>query len=106
MVSFGKSKYQLRNLGQITTKANLNKVFNINTNTCINLPQTTGFGHWIATGLVFESQLDVLQVTAPGVPDFVSHPVGSPRIHMPEEWAASNYQEDKIVNARDKALLS
>jgi len=45
--------------------------------------QSVYFGHWIATGLVFESQLDVLQVTAPGVPDFVSHPVGSSRIHLP-----------------------
>ena len=81
-------------------------MFNININTCINVPQTTGLGHWIGAGMVFESQLDVLQVTAPGVPDFVSHPVGSPLIHLPEEWAASNYQEEKIVKTRDKALLS
>ena len=71
-----------------------------------NVPQSTVLGHSLAAGLVPASQLDVLQVTAPGVPDFVSHPVGSPLIHLPEEWAASNYQEEKIVKTRDKALLS
>ena len=52
--------------------------------TVSDVPQSTVLGHCLASGLAFASQLDVLQVTAPGVPDlpaptphFVAHPVGS-----------------------------
>ena len=55
-----------------------------------NVPQALVAGHCLASGLVFGSQLVVLQVTAPGVPDkpsptphFVSHPLGSACIHLP-----------------------
>ena len=55
-----------------------------------NVPQSTVLGHCFASGLVFGSQLDVLQVTLPGVPDlpaatphFVAHPLGSPCFQSP-----------------------
>ena len=61
------------------------------TYTGIRVPQSSVLGHVLAAGLVSGSQLDVVQVTAPGVPDlpastphFVSHPVGSAVCHWPE----------------------
>ena len=54
-------------------------------------PQSSVLGHCLAAGLASASQLDVLQVTAPGVPDapaatphFVAHPVGSACIQLPD----------------------
>ena len=45
------------------------------------------------------SQLDVVQPTKPGVPDWpaatphlVAQPVGSVRIHVPKDWGALNNQ--------------
>ena len=55
---------------------------------------------------MFESQLDVLHLTAPGVPDFVSHPVGASCVHLPKEWVVFNDQEGEIIKTRDKTLLS
>ena len=55
-----------------------------------NAPQSTVLGHCLAAGLTSASQLVVLQLTAPGVPDwpaatphFVAHPVGSACIQVP-----------------------
>jgi hypothetical protein len=47
------------------------------------LAQSAFLGHCLGLGFVFESQLDVLHRTAPGVPDFVSHPVGASCVHLP-----------------------
>jgi len=47
------------------------------------LAQSALLGHCLGSGFVFESQLDVLHLTAPGVPDFVSHPVGASCVHLP-----------------------
>ena len=78
-----------------------------------NAPQSSVSGHSLAAGFVSGSQLDVLQVTAPGVPDlpaptphFVAHPVGSARIHLPEEWIMSNIQANKLgkKNSRGTSL--
>merc|ERR1711900_105797 len=52
-------------------------------------PQSSVLGHCLGPGFVSGSQLDVVQLTAPGVPDrpaptphlFVAHPVGSPCTH-------------------------
>ena len=56
-----------------------------------NVPQLSVLGHCLAAGLASGSQLEVLQVTAPGVPDlpaatphFVAHPLGSPCFHLPK----------------------
>ena len=54
---------------------------------------------------MFESQLDVLHLTAPGVPDFVSHPVGASCVHVPKEWVVFNDQEEKFINARDNGII-
>ena len=58
--------------------------------TGINVPQSGVLGHVLASGLVSGSQLEVLQVTAPGVPDlpaatphFVAHPLGSACFQLP-----------------------
>ena len=55
-----------------------------------NVPQSTVLGHCLAAGFASRSQLEVLQVTTPGVPDlpaatphFVAHPVGSACIQLP-----------------------
>ena len=55
-----------------------------------NVPQSTVLGHCLATGFASGSQLEVLQVTAPGVPDlpaatphFVAHPLGSACVQLP-----------------------
>ena len=55
-----------------------------------NVPQSTVLGHCLAAGFALRSQLEVLQVTAPGVPDlpaatphFLAHLVGSPCIQLP-----------------------
>ena len=55
-----------------------------------NVPQSTVLGHCLAAGFVSGSQLEVLQVTAPGVPDlpaatphFVAHPLGSACFQLP-----------------------
>ena len=55
-----------------------------------NVPHFTVLGHCLAAGFASGSQLEVLQVTAPGVPDlpaatphFVAHPLGSPCFHLP-----------------------
>ena len=54
------------------------------------VPQSTVLGHCLASGLVSGSQLVVLQLTAPGVPDlpaptphFVAHPLGSACTQLP-----------------------
>ena len=56
----------------------------------LDVPQSTVLGHCFASGLVLGSQLVVLQVTAPGVPDLpagtphlLAHPRGSACIHLP-----------------------
>ena len=73
------------------------------TYTGIRVPQSSVLGHVLAAGLVPWSQLDVVQVTAPGVPDlpastphFVVHPVGSACIHLPEDWMGSTNQANKL----------
>ena len=55
-----------------------------------NVPQSTVLGHCLAAGFALRSQLEVLQVTAPGVPDlpaatphFVAHPRGSACFQLP-----------------------
>ena len=55
-----------------------------------NVPQFTVLGHCLAADFVSGSQLVVLQVTSPGVPDlpaatphFVAHPRGSACIQLP-----------------------
>ena len=55
-----------------------------------NVPQSTVLGHCLAAGFALRSQLEVLQVTAPGVPDlpaatphFVAHPLGSACFQLP-----------------------
>ena len=64
-----------------------------------NEPQSTVLGHCVALGLVSGSQLVVLQLTAPGVPDlpdatphFVAHPLGSACTQSPKEWVVVNNQ--------------
>ena len=56
----------------------------------INIPQSTVLGHCLAAGFALKSQLEVLQVTAPGVPDFPAatphfeaHPIGSACFQLP-----------------------
>ena len=65
-----------------------------------NVPQSTVLGHCLAAGLASGSQLEVLQVTAPGVPDlpaatphFVAHPRGSACFQLPNSvcvWVLNN----------------
>ena len=60
-----------------------------------NLPQSAVLGHCFGSGFVsgLQQQLEVLQVTAPGLPDapaaiphlVVVHPVGSPCNHLPDK---------------------
>ena len=59
--------------------------------------QSTVLGHFLGEGFVSGLQLDVLQRTAPGVPDapaptpqFVAHPLGSSRVQLPKEGVVSN----------------
>ena len=68
-----------------------------------NVPQSTVLGHCLAAGFALISQLAVLQVTAPGVPDlpaatphFVAHPVGSACVQLPEDWMGSTNQANKL----------
>ena len=56
-----------------------------------NVPQSSVLGHSFAPGFVPVSQLDVLQLTVPGVPDnpapmphLVAHPLGSPCTQLPK----------------------
>ena len=56
--------------------------------------QSMVLGHVLAAGLVSGSQLDVVQVTAPGVPFCTPHfffeqPIGAADIHLPKEWEVS-----------------
>ena len=55
-----------------------------------NVPQSLVAGHFLASGLVSGSHLDVLQVGSPGVPDrpaatphLVAHPLGSACFQLP-----------------------
>ena len=55
-----------------------------------DVPQSSVLGHCLASGSVAWSQLDVLHVTAPGVPDLpagtphlLAHPRGSACIQLP-----------------------
>ena len=55
-----------------------------------NVPQSTVLGHSFASGFVSRSQLEVVQLTEPGVPDnpaptphLVAHPRGSPSTQSP-----------------------
>ena len=65
--------------------------FTANSNlTPLNSPQSRVAGHCFGPGFVSGSQLVVLQVTAPGVPDlpaatphFLTHLVGSPCTQLP-----------------------
>ena len=70
-------------------------------------------GHCVGSGFVSASQLDVLQVTAPGVPDWpaptphvVAHPRGSACIHSPEEWIVSNHHANKMGEKKEGMSLS
>ena len=67
-----------------------------------NVPQSTVLGHFFAAGFVSASQLVVLQLTAPGVPDapaatphFVAHPLGSPCFQMPNSVGVLNKFSNK-----------
>ena len=58
------------------------------------IPQSTVLAHVFGGGFVPGSQLDVVQPTKPGVPDWpaatphlVAQPVGSVRIHVPKSGA-------------------
>ena len=71
--------------------------------TSLNSPQSRVAGHCFGSGFVSASQLDVLQLTAPGVPDWpastphlVGHPLGSPCTHVPKEWVVFNNQEHPL----------
>ena len=59
--------------------------------TSLNSPQSRVAGHCLAAGFVSASQLVVLQVTAPGVPDLpaptphlLAHPLGSACFQVPK----------------------
>ena len=59
--------------------------------TATNVPQSAVLGHVLAAGFLFASQLVVLQVTAPGVPDLpaptphlLAHPLGSACFQVPK----------------------
>ena len=63
----------------------------------MNIPQSAVLRHSLGEGFVSGSQLDVLQRTAPGVPDapaptpqFVAHPLGSSRVQLPKERVVPN----------------
>ena len=61
-------------------------------------PQSTVLAHRFLAGLLAASQLDVLQVTVPGVPEpaatphLVAHPLASPCTHLPNICMWSNQQ--------------
>ena len=68
--------------------------------TSLNSPQSRVAGHFFAAGFVFRSQLVVLQVTAPGVPDLpaatphlVAHPLASPCSQLPKSVGVKKYNE-------------
>ena len=72
-----------------------------------NVPQALVAGHGLARGLVSGSQLVVLQVTAPGVPDlpaptphFVAHPLGSACFQMPNSAGGLNNLSTKHLDKR------
>ena len=74
-----------------------------------HVPQSSVAGHSFGSGSVSGSQLEVLQVTAPGVPDkpaptphLLAHPVGSPHTQSPGmrwvwTWSADVVDMDVVV---------
>ena len=74
------------------------------------IPHSWVLGHCFGVGFVSALQLDVLQPTKPGVPDFpaptphfVEHPVGSACIHVPEEWIVPTNQANKLEKEKKRA---
>ena len=76
-----------------------------------NVPQSTVLGHCLAAGFALRSQLEVLQVTAPGVPDlpaatphFVAHPRGSACFQLPNSVGVLNNLSTKSLT-RDPSIV-
>ena len=79
--------------------------------TSLNSPQSRVAGHCLAAGFVSASQLVVLQLTAPGVPDlpaatphFVAHPLGSACSHLPNSVGGLNNLSTKHLLTRDPSV--
>ena len=78
-----------------------------------NVPQSSVAGHCLASGLVSASQLVVLQVTTPGIPDlpaatphFVAHPVGSACIQLPNSVSVVKRPNIKMMGAHSNDRVS